>query len=83
MNALIYTAKDCPHCAVAKRLLTSAGVKWVERDVTGNAELITEMMGVSNDATTVPQIILNDEHIGGCDDLIEMVREGKLRAKSA
>ncbi len=74
----IYTSPLCGYCHAAKRLLTSKGVSFVEVDVAAEPERRAEMMQRANGGRTVPQIFINDEHIGGSDDLHLLDRAGKL-----
>ena len=74
----IYTKFLCPYCSRAKRLLESKGVDYEEYDITLGGEKRQEMMQRANGRHTVPQIFIDDRHVGGCDDLHELERDGKL-----
>ena len=74
----IYTTRMCPFCTRAKGLLRSKGIEFIEIAVDANTELRREMTDRSRGGTTVPQIFINDEAIGGCDDLIALESEGLL-----
>ncbi|MDA9208092.1 glutaredoxin 3 [Octadecabacter sp.] len=74
----IYTSPLCGYCHAAKRLLTSKGASFVEVDVSAEPERRAEMMQRANGGRTVPQIFINNEHIGGSDDLHLLDRAGKL-----
>ena len=74
----IYTGRLCGFCTAAKRLLTSKGVQFTEIPVDGDTAKRAEMTKRANGGRTVPQIFINDLHIGGCDDLYELDRAGKL-----
>jgi len=74
----IYTSPLCGYCHAAKRLLTAKGVTFNEIDVLVQPNRKAEMMQRSNGGRTVPQIFINDQHIGGCDDLYALDRQGKL-----
>ena len=74
----IYTKFFCPYCSRAKRLLSEKGVDFQEYDITTGGEKRTEMLDRSNGRTTVPQIFIDDRHIGGSDDLAALDREGQL-----
>jgi glutaredoxin 3 len=74
----IYTKFLCPYCARAKRLLGDKGVDFEETDITMGGPGRQEMLGRSNGRTTVPQIFIDGRHVGGCDDLYALEREGKL-----
>ncbi|MBL3568294.1 glutaredoxin 3 [Rhodovulum sulfidophilum] len=74
----IYTTSSCGYCHAAKRLLDSKGVSYAELDVTADPGLRQEMMDRANGGYTVPQIFVGETHVGGCDDLYELDRAGKL-----
>ncbi len=76
----IYTKAFCGYCARAKRLLDEKGVDYVEHDISMGGEKRDEMMARKPDAMTVPQIFIDDQAIGGSDDLAALEREGKLDA---
>ncbi len=74
----IYTSALCGFCTAAKRLLNSKDIDYVEIDVTmdrATRALMTERAGGK---TSVPQIFIDDQHIGGCDDLYALEHAGKL-----
>ena len=73
----IYTKATCPYCHRAKALLASKGVTFDELPVDGNAELRDVMIKRSG-RTTVPQIFIDEQHIGGCDDLYALDARGGL-----
>jgi glutaredoxin 3 len=75
----IYSSNWCPFCIQAKRLLDSKGVRYEEIIVDGNPSLRAQMMEESG-RHTVPQIWINDLHVGGCDDLFLLERSEKLDA---
>jgi glutaredoxin 3 len=77
----IYTGMMCGYCSAAKRLLTKKGVKFEETDVTWKAGKRAEMMERANGSHSVPQIFIDGEHVGGCDDLYALDANGKLDAK--
>ena len=74
----IYTASLCPYCHMAKQLLRSKGIAYVEIDVTGASQLRAEMRAKSGGRNTVPQIWIGERHVGGCDDLYALDRAGQL-----
>ena len=76
----IYTKAFCGFCARAKRLLDSKGVDYQEYDITLGGSKRGEMLDRSNGRTTVPQIFIDGRHVGGCDDLHELERGGRLDA---
>ena len=74
----IYTSPFCGYCHRAKRLLDSKGVSFEEYDVMMNGALKGEMVQRAGGRTSVPQIFIDDRHIGGCDDLHALDAAGKL-----
>lgn len=76
-NVTIYTTRFCPFCIRAKMLLDRKNVEYTEIKVDGNAELRQEMTKLSG-GHTVPQIFINDQPIGGCDDIHALEMQGKL-----
>lgn len=72
----VYTTRFCPYCHMAKELLRKKGTTFVEIDVS-QRELRAEMCAKAG-RHTVPQIWIGERHIGGCDDLYALDREGKL-----
>ena len=74
----IYTKTFCPYCWRAKLLLESKGVEYKEISVDFGGELKQVMVERSSGRTTVPQIFIGEVHVGGCDDLIALDRDGKL-----
>jgi glutaredoxin 3 len=74
----IYTTSLCPYCYRAKRLLDQKTAVYKEIDVGGNSALREELRLKAGGRTSVPQIWIDDFHVGGCDDLIALDRAGKL-----
>jgi glutaredoxin 3 len=74
----VYTTKLCPYCHMAKALLRKKGVIFDEVDVGCRGELRSEMSQMAGGRSTVPQIWIGEKHVGGCDDLYTLEREGKL-----
>ncbi len=74
----VYTSMWCPFCYRAKKLLKTKGVAFDEIDVDGNPTLRSAMCERADGRHTVPQIFIDDEGIGGCDELYMLDREGKL-----
>lgn len=74
----IYTKFFCGYCSRAKRLLESKGVDYEEYDITMGGSKRQEMMERSGGRHTVPQIFINDRHVGGSDELAELDRKGEL-----
>ncbi len=75
----IYTSPFCGYCSRAKSLLDSKGAEYEETDVMMDDKKRTEMRARTN-RTTVPQIFINGQHIGGSDDLAALEQAGKLDA---
>jgi glutaredoxin 3 len=73
----IYTTSWCPYCTAAKALLTRKGVDFREIDVERVDGAREEMVGRAR-RTSVPQIFIGEEHVGGCDDLHALDRGGRL-----
>ncbi|RVT93341.1 glutaredoxin 3 [Sphingomonas crocodyli] len=74
----IYTKQYCPYCTRAKALLSQKGVDFEEYDISMGGPKRAEMLERSNGGSTVPQIFVNDQHLGGCDDIVALDRQGKL-----
>jgi len=77
----IFTTQVCPYCVRAKRLFDKKGVSYREIDVSTDAELRESMMARAGGRRTVPQIFIDGEHIGGCDDLYALDSKGGLDGK--
>ena len=73
----IYTTPICPYCVRAKQLFQRKGVSYDEIDVSRNQELRQQLVQQTKQRT-VPQIFINEQHIGGCDDLYALERQGAL-----
>ena len=74
----IYTSPTCGYCHAAKRLLAQKGVSYSEVDVVRHPERRPEMMTRAGGRRTVPQIFIDGQHVGGCDDLYDLDAAGKL-----
>ena len=74
----IYTILYCPYCADAKELLSSKGVSFHEIDATGNRDIRKQMIERAGGSSTYPQIFIGDTHVGGCDELYALEKDGKL-----
>ena len=75
----IYTTPFCGYCARAKGLLDSKGAAYQEMDVMMDEKKRAEMRERSK-RSTVPQIFINGQHIGGSDELAALEQQGKLDA---
>ena len=73
----IYSKEWCPYCRRAKSMLKSLGLEYTDYDITNNEELYQEMVERSGEKS-FPQIFIDDQKIGGYDDLIEKVSSGEL-----
>lgn len=76
---IIYSTRFCPFCVRAKQLLDQKNLAYTEISVDGNPQLRQEMTKKAG-SHTVPQIWINDSHIGGCTELMALERSGDLDA---
>lgn len=76
----IYSSAFCGFCHAAKRLLAGKGVAFTEISVDGKPEIRAHMTARAHGSRTVPQIFIGGTHVGGCDDLHALEREGRLDA---
>lgn len=74
----MYTTQVCPYCVRAKDLLKRKGVDVTEYRVDSDDAKRDEMLARSGGRRTVPQIFINDQHIGGSDDLYALDSKGEL-----
>lgn len=74
----IYTQPWCPFCERAVHILSAKGVKFREIEAPNGSKARTEARQRSGGRTSVPQIFIGDQHIGGCDDMVALDRAGKL-----
>jgi len=74
----IYTKTFCGFCVRARHLLESKGVKFEEYVIDGGGPKREEMIHRAKGRMTVPQIFIDGRHIGGCTELYELDRDGKL-----
>lgn len=77
-NVEIYTWQTCPYCIRAKMLLWWKGVDFTEYKIDGDGAARVKMAERANGRRSVPQIFINDQHVGGCDDLYGLDRKGQL-----
>ena len=78
-KVVMYATAVCPYCIRAEQLLHRKGVTAIEKiRVDLDPARRDEMLAKSNGQRTVPQIFIGDTHVGGCDDLHELDRQGKL-----
>ena len=76
-DVIIYTTKTCPYCYKAKNLLKSLEISYQEISVDFNSKHRAERASMAG-KTSVPQIWLGEDHVGGCDDLHELHAAGNL-----
>lgn len=74
----IYTWRTCPFCIRAKHLLNQKGIDFTEYSIDGDEAARTEMSQRAKGSRSLPQIFINDRHIGGCDDIYDLNAEGRL-----
>jgi len=74
----IYVKTTCPYCFRAQRLLDEKGVDYETYVLEWGSPLREEMIQRAGGRTTVPQIFIDGRHIGGCDDLYALERQGQL-----
>ena len=79
-HVTIYTRPFCGYCARALGLLAQKDADFTEVEAGMDPALRKEMMDRSGGRSTFPQIFIGDEHIGGCDDMLALDRDGKLDA---
>jgi glutaredoxin 3 len=76
----IYVWRACPFCIRAKGLLDRKGVAYREIVIDGDERARDAMAQRAAGRRSVPQIFINDQHVGGCDDLHALERSGQLDA---
>jgi len=79
-NVEIYTWSTCPFCIRAKSLLKQKGVDFTEYCIDGDYAARDAMSDRANGRSSLPQIFINNQHIGGCDDLYALNAQGQLDA---
>jgi glutaredoxin 3 len=77
VNVIMYATRFCPYCMRARRLLKKKGIEYEEISVSGDNILWAEMEEKSG-RNTVPQIFINDQAVGGFDDIAALNQAGKL-----
>ena len=77
-NVEIYTWQTCPYCIRAKTLLWWKGVNFTEYKIDGDEAARVKMAERANGGRSVPQIFINNQHIGGCDDIYQLDTQGQL-----
>jgi glutaredoxin 3 len=76
----VYTTAACPYCRRAKDLLRKKNLAYTEIAVDGDRRTRRNMMARAHGRMSVPQIFFDDIHIGDCDELHELDRDGRLDA---
>jgi glutaredoxin 3 len=74
----VYSTAVCPYCVAAKNLLKAKGLSWNEVRVDTDPAQRDLMLARSGGRRTVPQIFIDDQLVGGYDDLVAADRSGKL-----
>ena len=77
-NVEVYTWQTCPFCIRAKLLLWWKGVKYTEYKIDGDEAARAAMAERSLGRRSVPQVFINDQHIGGCDNIYALDAKGQL-----
>tara|TARA_Y100000588_G_scaffold356170_1_gene412122 strand:- start:442 stop:702 length:261 start_codon:yes stop_codon:yes gene_type:complete len=77
-KVVIYTTGLCPFCLLAKRLLAEKEVAYREIDILMDPDARADMVEKSGGRTSVPQIFVDDTHVGGSDDLYALEEAGRL-----
>ena len=77
-SVLMYCTAACPFCQSAEQLLLRKGARIEKVRVDLQPERRGEMVQKSGGRRTVPQIWIGERHVGGCDDLYALEREGQL-----
>ena len=78
MGIVIYTTETCPYCDQAKNLFKRKNARYQEHDVSNSSAQRQALIEKSNGLKTVPQIFIDDQHIGGFDALQKLDIQGKL-----
>ncbi|NQY43860.1 MAG: glutaredoxin 3, partial [Legionellales bacterium] len=73
-----YTKNNCPYCNWAKDFFNTKNISYQEINIEETPNLLTEMLEKSNGHRTFPQIFINEQHIGGYDDLMELHNTKRL-----
>ncbi len=74
----MYTWTTCPFCIRAKLLMWWKGVEFTEYKIDGDEQARAQMAQRANGKKSVPQIFVNNQHLGGCDDLYDLDAQGQL-----
>jgi glutaredoxin 3 len=77
-NITVYTGPMCPYCDAAKRLLNKKNIPFKEINIALEEGKMEEMLKKSNGMKTIPQIFIENSHIGGYDELRALENKGEL-----
>ncbi|MCW8829233.1 MAG: glutaredoxin 3 [Gammaproteobacteria bacterium] len=77
-NVVMYTTASCPFCVRARSLLDKKGVEYTDIRIDNQPDLRPEMEEKADGRTSVPQIFIDDYHVGGFDELSELDIDGEL-----
>ena len=78
-NVIIYTGPNCNYCEAAKRLLARNNINFKEINIANVNGAMDEMIMKADGKRTIPQIIFDDQHIGGYDEARALEKENKLQ----
>jgi glutaredoxin 3 len=76
MNIVVYSTQTCPICVKTKTLLDKWNLPFEQKMIDENRALMVEFSNITNGARMVPQIVIDDKHIGGFSDLTELHMDG-------
>jgi len=79
-KVVVYTGLRCAHCDWAKELLKKKNITFTEYNVATNPKKREEMLQKSNGARTIPQIFIDEHHVGGNEELQALEKQGKLNS---
>ena len=79
-KVVVYTGLRCAHCDWAKELLKKKNISFTEYNVATNPKKREEMLQKSNGARTIPQIFIDEHHVGGNEELQALEKQGKLNS---
>ena len=77
-TVIVYSSANCPFCDRAKQLLDAKQIEYTVHRIDNDPEQFAQMQRLCNNARTVPQILINNQPIGGFDDLKALEQAGKL-----
>jgi len=80
-KVVMYSTRFCPYCVRARMLLEKKGIDFTDIRVDHEPQRRDEMVARAGGRSSVPQIFIDEEHVGGCDDLYELEFEGQLDKK--